>query len=81
LISKLGTKLDAFKSPLSWLNYGVDAYLIAVYSDKSVHLKLTQFDTVEWLTQFSTTRPNRKGQKFRKGFLEIFYELCKDERT
>ena len=70
---KLGTKLNIFKPRLSWEHYGVDAYLVEVFPASSKHAKYTAHDKAEWLDLFTTSRPNRQGERFGKGFLEIFY--------
>jgi hypothetical protein len=72
-VRKLGSKLDDFRPRLSWEKYGVDAYLLEVYPDSSEFQKFTRLDIAEWQDLFSKSRPNRKGQKFKKGFLEIIY--------
>jgi hypothetical protein len=73
VIGQLGNRLDDFKAGQSWITYEVDAYIIPVYPQGHVQFKFTEFDLAEWLDLFSHTKLNRNGQKFEKGFLEIFY--------
>ncbi|CAN5178406.1 hypothetical protein BH09BAC5_BH09BAC5_22230 [soil metagenome] len=73
LIKKLNRKLDSYKADGSWEEYGVDAYIIEVYSENNPHQKFTEFDMREWQELFCMTRRNRAGQRFNKGFLEIIY--------
>ena len=73
-IKKLGHKLDIFRPEGSWLIYGVDAYIIEVHPAASrSYTYFTEWDIAYWLNLFAQTRPNRRGQKQAKGFLEIIY--------
>jgi hypothetical protein len=52
----------------------VDAYIIEVHPIGGVYYnRYTLPDMAYWQDLFSTTRRNVQGQKFSKGFLEIFY--------
>lgn len=73
LLHNLKDKVNAFRPEEAWSIYGVDAYLVEVHPVGSKGRKYTDSDTLYWLDLFGSTRTNRKGQKFKKGFLEIIY--------
>ena len=74
VINKMNHKLDPFKPNGSWDVYNVDAYIIEVYPMESkLYNNYTMSDLNEWLDLYSHTRLNRNGQRFNKGFIEIFY--------
>ncbi len=73
LIAKLGNMLQSFKYPESETNFAVDAYIVAVYPIEHSQHYLYQHDKAYWIDQFDTTRRNRKGNRYSKGFLEIIY--------
>lgn len=53
--------------------YGVDAYLLTVFSDNHSKAFLYQSDRAYWIDRFSRTRRDNSGRKNPKGFLEIIY--------
>jgi hypothetical protein len=72
LVEKLEDKLVNFRPEKSWEVYGVDAYILIVYTEGSEsYNRFTMSDIAYWHGQFTRTRRNRKGEKFPKGFLEI----------
>ena len=73
LITNLGNLLQSFKYPASETNFQVDAYIVAVYPIQHKKYYLYQHDRAYWIDQFDTSRRNRKGNRYTKGFLEIIY--------
>lgn len=73
IIKDIDYLLSNFKEPLSKTVYGVDAYIVYTYSQNHKKYILQQSDSAYWIDRFTKTRPNRKGQKFKKGFLEIIF--------
>lgn len=71
-LKQIGNKIDDFKFPDSDSKYGVDAYIVEVYSDLHRHKFRTDSDKTYWKDRFTKTRRNRAGNKFSKGFLEIY---------
>ena len=72
-IKKLGPLISDFKMEGAHNLYGIDAYIVEVYELKSNYYSYTSGDTAYWHTHFSTTKKNRAGKEYRKGFLEIIY--------
>ena len=70
IVTKLGSKLDAFKYPNSEIIYGVDAYIIEVYPQNHINNFRYVSDRAYWLDRFTKTRRIR-GNRLSKGFLEI----------
>lgn len=52
----------------------LDAYIVEVYPEEHPKYTITQFDTLEWLHQFSKSRPLKNGKKYNKGFIELNFE-------
>lgn len=74
IIQQYGSRLNDFRADKSWLLYGVDAYIVEVHPEtSSLYNQFTKSDIAEWYYLFRHTRLNRKGEKFTKGFIEIFY--------
>ena len=73
LVKELGEKLNPFRPEGSWEAFGIDAYVLEVHVIASRYDFYTKSDTAYWRDQFGHTRPNRKGVKREKGFLEIIY--------
>jgi hypothetical protein len=65
--------LGNFKEPLSKTVYGVDAYILYTYSQNDKRYFFQQSDRAYWIDRFTKTKTNRRGQKFKKGFLEIIF--------
>lgn len=51
--------------------YGVDAYTVWVYPENHPKFVLTKFDLIEWHNDWTTTLRDRRGQSFKKGFVEL----------
>ena len=51
--------------------YGVDAYVIRVYSQTHQKHWQTEMDLAYWNNWFGKTKSNRAGKKFDKGFIEL----------
>ncbi len=71
LVKELGDKLYPFRPEGSWDVFGIDAYVLEVHAVGSRYHFYTQSDTAYWREQFGHTKPNKKGIKKEKGFLEI----------
>lgn len=71
VIEQLNHIFDPFKYPRSLQDYGVDAYLVAVYDHKDRKHPLFIGDQMYWMDLFDKTQRSRNGQKHPKGFLEI----------
>jgi hypothetical protein len=54
-------------------HYGtlLDAYVCAVYPSKHEKAFHTKSDEMDWLYQFSSTKPDRQGKKYAKSFVKI----------
>ncbi len=62
-----------FVYPNSEILYGVDAYIVKMYSSNERSYIVFQADRAYWMGQFGKTRLNRLGNRYPKGFLEIIY--------
>ena len=71
-LEQLGNKIDDFKFPNSEKKFVVDAYIVEVYSDFHRYKIRTVLDKAYWMGRFTKTRRNRAGNKFTKGFLEVY---------
>ena len=49
----------------------LDIYVCPIYPPNHKNAFFTESDKIRWIYQFSSTKPNRFGQKFSKGFIEI----------
>ena len=56
----------------------LDAYISPIYPTNHKNSFWTQSDKAYWIQQFSTTKPNRNGVKYSKGFIKM--EFKNDER-
>jgi hypothetical protein len=65
--------LENFKEPLSKTVYGVDAYILYTYSRDDKRYFFQQSDRAYWIDRFTKTKANKRGQKFKKGFLETTF--------
>jgi hypothetical protein len=63
--------LQAFIYPESLEEYGIDAYIVTVYPDNHRYIAQTLADRAYWMNQFDSTKPNRRGNIYHKGYLEI----------
>ena len=72
-IEKLGLFINDYKMEGAYNLYGIDAYIIEVYEPKNKYHSYTIGDTAYWHTLFATTRKNRAGKEYKKGFLDIIY--------
>ena len=71
-LKRIGKKIEDFKFPNSENKFGVDAYIVEVYSDLHNHKIRTVLDKAYWMDRFTKTRRNKAGNKLSKGFLEIY---------
>ncbi|MBP8240313.1 MAG: hypothetical protein KAX50_10145 [Saprospiraceae bacterium] len=62
---------DHFSSPESLNLYGIDAYLVRVYTESHPLYFCTQADRAYWMYFFTKTRKDRRGNTHKKGFLEL----------
>lgn len=65
--------LDNFGKELSKTMYGVDAYIVYTYLLDDKRYFLFQSDKARWVHKFTKTKANRRGQVFKKGFLEVIF--------
>ncbi len=56
------------------LLYGVDAYVIASYPEEHEKFPLFQGNLIYWDNQFSKTRKNRAGKRFKRGYIQITHK-------
>lgn len=74
IIIELGERLNNFRPAGCWEFYEVDAYIIEVHpSNSPLFNRFTLSDMSCWQEWFSQTRRYKKGQKYSKGFLEIYF--------
>ncbi|HET6245203.1 MAG: hypothetical protein H0V01_11960 [Bacteroidetes bacterium] len=73
VVAKLGTQLDNFCVKGSFKVYGVDAYILEVYSESHEKHFFYKSDVSYWMDRFDKTRRDLSGKKNPKGFLEIIY--------
>jgi len=71
LVENYQQELRSFAYPLSKEIYNVDAYIVKLYPDNDRNLVYSKSDTLYWFHHFQKTRPNKKGDKFHKGFIKI----------
>jgi hypothetical protein len=72
-IRRLGKHINRFNVEGSSPMYGVDAYIVEIHPPDSRFYSHTQGNTAYWLEIFSSTKVNRRGMKYKKGFIEIIY--------
>ncbi|KAA8473912.1 hypothetical protein BDE36_1103 [Arcticibacter tournemirensis] len=72
-LNPLGTNIDSFKYPDSLAQFGVDAYIVKIYTREDKRYPLYVGDQLYWMDKFDKTRRNRNGIKSSKGFIEIIY--------
>ena len=63
--------LRGFIYPKSYDDYRMDAYIIKVYPAKHRYIAQYLGDKAYWFDQFDSTEPNRRGNFYPKGFLEV----------
>ncbi|CAM4408616.1 hypothetical protein SAMN06265348_11755 [Pedobacter westerhofensis] len=73
LIDSIGDKINNFKYPFSLTKYGVDAYIVKIYSEDNRKYPLFLGDRFYWMNNFIKSRRNKYGHQWPKGFLEIIY--------
>ena len=54
--------------------YGVDAYIVASYPEDHEKSLLFQGNLVYWDNQFSKTRKNRAGKRFKRGYVQVIHQ-------
>lgn len=54
--------------------YGIDAYVVAAYPEGHEKFSLYQGNLAYWSNQFSKTRKNRAGQRFKRGYIQIIFQ-------
>jgi len=54
--------------------YGVDAYMVSSYPKNHAKYGLSHGILVYWDNQFSTTRKNRAGIRFKRGYIQIIHQ-------
>jgi len=71
VIENYKQELKNFVYPLSKEIYNIDAYIVRIYPDNNKNLVFSKSDTLYWFHNFQKTKPNKKGEKFYKGFIKI----------
>ena len=71
IVQKHYQDLQAFIYPHSVVQYGIDAYIVTVYPQNHQHIAQYLSDRAYWFDQFDSTKPNRRGHVYPKGFLEV----------
>ncbi|RYD83002.1 MAG: hypothetical protein EOP53_02100 [Sphingobacteriales bacterium] len=74
VVEKQEKALENFKYPLSLNNFGVDAYIVKTYPNNHPKYALYISDRAYWMEQFDKTKRNRAGNRYPKGFLEVFFK-------
>ncbi|WP_367390841.1 hypothetical protein [Lewinella sp. LCG006] len=54
--------------------YGVDAYIVSSYPEEHEKYPLYHGNLVYWDNQFTQTRKNRAGKRFRRGYVQIIHQ-------
>lgn len=54
--------------------YGVDAYIVSAYPEEHDKYSLSRGILVYWDNQFSKTRKNRAGNRFKRGYIQIIHQ-------
>jgi hypothetical protein len=49
----------------------LDAYICPIYPSEHEKGFSSKADEIEWFHQFSNTKPDRMGKKYRKSFVKI----------
>jgi len=49
----------------------LDVYYVHVYPENHPNHTFTRSDTLYWINQFTSTRPDRKGKIYKKGLLQL----------
>jgi len=73
ILKTVEKKITPYKYPNSYQNFGVDAYIMAIYPDNHPLYWMYVSDRAYWMDLFTKTKRNRAGTKWPKGFLEINY--------
>ena len=69
--NKINLLNDKFKNNFSLREFRIDAYLVKIYPESHKDYKTTVSDLGYWRSQFGSSRKNRAGKKFQKGFIEL----------
>jgi len=56
-------------------NYKVDAYIVGKYPENHEKYIFTQSDLLYWMNLFEKTKVNKRKQQFRKGFIQINFNI------
>lgn len=54
--------------------YGVDAYIVSSYPEAHQKYPLSHGNLVYWDNQFTKTRKNRAGSRFKRGYVQIVHQ-------
>jgi hypothetical protein len=54
--------------------YGVDAYIVSSYLEEHEKYPLYHGNLVYWDNQFTKTRKNRAGKRFKRGYVQIIHQ-------
>ncbi|MEL7119728.1 MAG: hypothetical protein AAFO07_09815 [Bacteroidota bacterium] len=54
--------------------YGIDAYIVSAYPEEHDKHGLYRGIMVYWNNQFSKTRKNRAGKRFKRGYVQIIHQ-------
>jgi len=54
-------------------NLRLDVYFPIIYPENHPNYAFTKSDRVYWITQFTRTRPNRRGVVYKKGLLQLIF--------
>ncbi len=71
LIEKYEKELVEFITKKGKTNYGIDGYILRIYPKDHPKYVRTKTDLIYWENWFSTSRKNRRKQRFPKGFVEL----------
>lgn len=55
-------------------DYGVDAYIVSSYPEEHKKYPIYQGNLVYWDNQFTKTRKNRAGKRFKRGYVQIIHQ-------
>ena len=73
LVDAHEAELKRFINESGKREYGIDGYIVKVYPIDHRYYVRTKLTLAYWSDWFSTSRKNRRKQRFPKGFVEIEY--------
>jgi len=73
IVSRNQVELQSYIGEKGRKKFGIDGYIVKVYSEDHAHFVRTKSDYLYWEHWFGWSRKNRRRERFQKGFIEILF--------